>query len=345
MKILLVGDLHFGEKGNSEKYNNQLLALIQWLGDTFGDSVDHVVQLGDFFHHRKKIQVDSMGYAIEGAKLLGELFGRENVTVLMSNHDIFHLNTREVSSLKAIEPYVTVVNDIAELDETTILCPWVVNEEEWNTIVDSSSKYRFCLGHFELNGFMVNDAYEMEHGFSPTGLKNYERVISGHYHSPQEKGNIVYAGTPLPITMNEANETHGVYVLDTDTGDLEFFEYETVRVVSVAYDQLDEKIKELDPENTSIRVEFPDDLEDESIIQEVRDILSELQFTDVKTKFKSQKAIKLLNSDIEIESVENIDATVLEFLSSDDEAFSGIDNELMKMWYNTAIQRAIGDQE
>lgn len=344
MKLLLVGDEHWGEKGNSPKYNQQLIDFHHWLVSTFSGEVDMLIQLGDYFHHRKKIQLDTLNYAVQGAKILQDGFGKDNVIVFTGNHDMFNLSDRSTNSLITIDSHVTVVNEMTSLGDV-LLVPWIVSEEEWQQVIDLSDSHRFCLAHFELNGFMVNDAYEMEHGFSPKGLKKFELVVSGHYHSPQRKDNIVYAGTPLPITMNEANEEHGVYVLDTETGDLEFFEYNAVKVISIAYHELEDILEELDPDNTSIRVEFPDELEDETVIGEVRALLDEMKFSEAKIKYRGQKAKALLESEVDdVEEVENIDEAVIGFIKNSTDV-SGVDKELMLTFYRKAIELRAGDNE
>ena len=346
-KCLVIGDLHFGEKGNSEKFNKQLLDFLRWVVENFKDEVDAVVQLGDFFHHRKKIQLDTLNYGIEGAKILGNAFGKENVFVLAGNHDLFYLNRLDVSSIEAISPYVTVVDECMPMGvyENVLLCPWIATQEAWDDLIDLSEHYQFCLGHFELNGFYMNDAYKMEHGFSPLGLKKFDYVVSGHYHSFQEDKNITYLGTPLPITMSEANEAHGVGLFDTKTGELEFIEYDKVKVVSVPFDQLEDIIDDLDPENTTIRVEFPDDIEDETIISDVREVLESLKFSDTKVKYTGKKAQQILSSEVEdIGEIDNIDEAVLSFIKNSTEV-SGVDKELLLNLYLEAKENSIGEKE
>lgn len=340
MKILCIGDLHFGEQNNSPKFNQQVNEFLEWacnLAEEMG--VERVVQFGDWYHQRDRIDVSTMNYSIEGAKLLGSRFGTGNAIVFLGNHDIRNRDRLDIHSLKTIDPYVTVITEptIYE-DMNAYIVPWIVNDEQWDDVVAKSKEVPFLFAHLELNGFMVNDAYEMQHGFSPTGLRDYEIVLSGHYHSPQRKKNVQYLGTPYPITMNEANEAHGVYVFDTDTGELEFIEYHGVKVISVPYANLENIIDTLDPTNTTIRVEFPDELEDESVIEDVQNILAEMNFSNYKVKYRGQKAKQLLDleHEVDVEEVENIDESVLQFIANTSEV-PGIDKERLKKWYTNAI--------
>lgn len=340
MKILCIGDLHFGEKNNSPKFNKQVLDFIEWACDLAQErGIEHVVQFGDWYHHRDKLDVSTIKASMTGAQMLGDHFGKDNAYVFLGNHDLYHSHRADVHSLSTIDRYVTVVSEITPLHDTGVLIvPWIFDEETWDDVCAKGGEYRYLFSHLELNGFMVNDRYEMEHGFSPVGLRGYELVLSGHYHSIQRKDNIQYLGTPYPITMNEANEPHGVFILDTDTGDLEFVEYHGVKVISVPYSMLDNIIDDLDPENTTIRVEFPDDLEDETLIEEVQKILTEMNFTDSKIKYRGQKAKQLLELEIDdgVEDVENIDESVLLFIGNTKEV-PGIKKDLLKKFYMKAI--------
>lgn len=338
-KVLLIGDLHFGERGDSEKFNQHILTFVDWaieLGKK--ESVDAVIQLGDWFHHRNKVQVHTLAYAIEGAKMLSEAFSKETVYVLAGNHDLFYLNRLDVSSCAVLRPYVTVIDEPTTILGDCLATPWIASGEQWDRVVNESDNHRYLFAHLELNGFMVNDKYEMEHGFSHKELKGYEAVITGHYHSQQVKDNVLYVGTPYPITMNEANESHGVFILDTETGDLEFFEYEGVTVVSIPYTDLD-KIDRYDPQTTSIRVEFPDDLDDESLIEDAKKLLLEKNFEEVKIKYRGAKAKQLIEADVsDVEHVENIDAAVLGFIENSSEV-EGVDKDILKMLYTEAVSR------
>lgn len=344
MKVMLIGDLHFGERGDSRDFNQHILDFIDWVvekRDSLG--VTHVVQLGDWFHHRNKIQVQTLSYGIEGAKRLGAAFGRGNVYVLEGNHDLYYLDRLDVSSVTALKPYVTVVDKPTTILEDFLATPWIVSPEQWDEVVNSSTTHKYLLAHLELNGFKVNDAYTMEHGLSHKELKDFEIVFTGHYHSPQIKDNILYTGTPYPITMNEANEDHGVYVFDTDTEDLQFFKYDGIRVISVSFDELSElDIESLPHKGVSIRVEFPDDIEDESLIEKTREILAEKNFEEVKIKYRGQKAKQLIEADVtDVEFVENIDSAVIGFIENSAEV-EGVDKDVLKLLYHAAVAK--GDE-
>lgn len=340
-KVMIVGDLHFGERGNSRHWNEHLLDFLNWVVEQSHEyGVDTIVQAGDYFHQRNKIQVDTLQYGVKGAQILND--SGLAVYVLAGNHDLFYLDRLDVSSLAAIDSYVTIVDETFMVGDKLLLAPWVTDGESWDSLINMASDDIYCVGHFELNGFMVNDRYVMEHGFSPVALRAFRKVYSGHYHSRQIKDNVEYLGTPLPITMNEANEEHGVMILNIESGEETWIPYEKVKVVSIPYDQLEDFLNSSpDPHTTTIRVEFPDALEDETLIQKARNDLKEVGFDEVKIKYKGKKASELMEQTVDsVEEVDNIDEAVVRFINEASENVSGVEKDRLLQWYNVAVQKS-----
>lgn len=336
-KWLFIGDLHFGEKGNSEKFNGQIIDFLEWCIDLAEEKgIKRCVQFGDWFHDRHKINVETLNYGIVGAEMLGEAFGKDKMFVLEGNHDLFYLERLDISSVNALAPYVTVVVEPTEIAPGIIATPWITDGEMWDKVVKMGESNDVLLAHLELNGFTVNDKYVMEHGFSHRELARYSKVFTGHYHSIQEKDNILYLGTPYPITMNEANEQHGVFIYDDETMECEFVEYEGIRVLSIPYDKL-ELLEGIDPASASIRIEFPDDLDDESLLETIKQDLHLKNFEEVKIKYRGQKAKDLVETDVDVEHVEDIDAAVVNFIRASAEVES-IDRGLLESLYTQAKQ-------
>tara|TARA_Y100000593_G_scaffold93898_1_gene190482 strand:+ start:4444 stop:5472 length:1029 start_codon:yes stop_codon:yes gene_type:complete len=331
---LILGDLHFGERGDSEKFNNSILDFLEWSIDIGTEhQVDKVAQLGDWFHSRSKIQVQTLNYGVVGAQMLGQVFGRENVFVLEGNHDLFYLDRLDISSINVLSPYVTVIHEPTSVGNI-MMTPWIVSGEQWDDIVNASRNHEYLFAHLELNGFMVNDRYEMEHGQSHRELRGYKSVLTGHYHSKQEKDNILYVGTPYPITMNEANESHGVFIFDDETGTIEYEEYQGIKVISVEYADLESVLEELgdDVEKTSIRVVFSDE-NTEDMVEEVQERLSKMEFDTVRIKFNNTKTREILNADIEVSDTENIDDIVVRVIRESVDV-DGIDKTLLETLYS-----------
>jgi hypothetical protein len=81
----------------------------------------------------------------------------------------------------------------------------------------------YCFGHFEFVGFKMNSSYICERGQDPNEVNDFKRVYSGHFHTPSEKGNIQYLGSPYAQTFHDVDSTRGYYIFDD--GELEFIEF------------------------------------------------------------------------------------------------------------------------
>ena len=336
--VCLIGDLHYGEKGNSEKFNQQVNLLLEFaVSEAKKRSCKTCIQLGDWHHDRSKINVSTMNYSIAGAKTLQN--GFDDVLTIVSNHDIYHRDRIDINSMEMLKPYLTVI-DTPTVYKNSLLVPWVVSGEDWDSMITLSKKEEseYLFAHLELNDFKVNDNYTMEHGFSPKSLSHFKHVYTGHYHTPQTKNNITYCGTPYPISMNEANGQHGIYFLDLDTGACEFVEFELVKVISIPYTDID-ILEHCDPEFTYVRIEFPDDLEDETIISDVQKFLEENHFVEHKIQYTDSKTKQILSADVsDVKEVENIDEVVVSFIENSAD-ISGVDKNLLAEIYKEAKER------
>lgn len=54
-----------------------------------------------------------------------------------------------------------------------------------------------------------------------------KKTFSGHFHQHQvlgQNGEVVYVGSPLQLSFNDAGAARGVVILDSDTGSFKFIE-------------------------------------------------------------------------------------------------------------------------
>lgn len=343
MSYLIVGDLHFGAKKNSEKFNQQILEFIDWMIEfARKNNVDTIIQEGDWFESRNSINVLTLNYGIEGAKRISEFVGRENLYIIQGNHDLFYLSRNDVCSIRSLEHYAQIVDEVQMVElcgEEVVLTPWITSEDQWNKVKKLGKKGRMAIGHFELNDFNVTGSHTMNHGYNRSDLKKYDYVFSGHYHTRQIKDNVIYTGTPYPITMNEANQEHGIYLVSDDS--IDFIEYSGIKVLSVKYEDLEESIKDMeDFKNTTIRVEFPSDVDPNKITETV-DVLNEKGFDGVKTKYQPPSVAQIIQEadEIEVERVEDIDQVIYDLLSKDEKTFQ-FDRKMMLEIYKEATENS-----
>lgn len=244
-KLLLITDTHFGVRGNSEHFHNNMELFynnifFNWLQSIASD-IDGIIHLGDVFDDRRKIDIHT-------AKRVRKYFFEPLYTILKNhdlqmhiicgNHDSYHRDELETNALREFieaqnfgspltySPRFQIHTQYFESQQWDIaFVPWITknNRNEIEGAV-SRSKRKYLMGHLELSGFKFSKVQEAVHGDDPAAFSKFKRVFSGHYHYPHSKGNITYLGSPTEHTWIDVDTTRGVYLFDTDTGEIELIE-------------------------------------------------------------------------------------------------------------------------
>ena len=244
MKICILGDTHFGARGDSldfhryfEKfYDHVLFPYIK------ANYIEVIFQMGDLFDRRKYINFNSLHlcrqYFFDRCQILGI-----KVHTLLGNHDVAFKNTLEVNStglllneyenVEYYDDFQTVDFDGVSID----VMPWICDENE-KEIFESikKSKAQICFGHFEIAGFEMDKGNVCDHGLDKKALNKYDIVLSGHFHHKSSDGNITYVGTPYEMTWSDYNYPKGFHIFDTETRELEFVKNPYAMFNKVVYD-------------------------------------------------------------------------------------------------------------
>jgi DNA repair exonuclease SbcCD nuclease subunit len=232
MRIVILGDTHFGMRGDSLEFHAHYKKFYDEVFFPFlvDNNIGVVYQLGDLFDRRKFINFNSLylsrQYFFNKLKNLNIEFH-----TLLGNHDVTYKNTLEVNSSQLLlneyhnitvhdEP-VTVTIDGVDID----IIPWICadNEVEISEFI-KNSKSQICFGHFEIAGFEMDRGNVCHEGLDKNILKRYDVVLSGHFHHKSSDGQITYVGTPGEMTWADYNDSRGFHIFDTDTRGLKFVE-------------------------------------------------------------------------------------------------------------------------
>ena len=230
MKLCILGDTHFGARGDSLDFHNYFR---KFYDDCFfpylvENDIKTVFQLGDIFDRRKFINFNTLflsrKYFFDKCKEHGiQLY------TLLGNHDVAFKNTLEVNSPKLLlqeydniviyEDFATVEFDGVQVD----VVPWICDDNEQEIFqCMKDSKAQICFGHFEIAGFEMDRGNVCDTGLDKVRLSKYDVVLTGHFHHKSTKGNITYVGTPYEMTWSDYNDPKGFHIFDTDTRDMEF---------------------------------------------------------------------------------------------------------------------------
>lgn len=263
-RIVILGDLHFGVKGASDimfkhqkKFFDSLFSYMEKEG------IKVIFQLGDIFDNRKYINFKTLEFAKR------EFFDRiedQGITLhtLIGNHDIFYRERTDTNAsdllldgYHSVKVYQTPTT-VEVFGKTFDFIPWICEEnrvECYNFIRQSKSTY--CLGHFELNNFLMYTGVLFTGGMDCSLLKNYHRVFTGHFHIKSEGENVLYVGTPYELNWNDANTPKGFHVLDCTDGSLSFIENNEHYYKYLRYDEFGSTttdIRNMDLEDCFLRI-------------------------------------------------------------------------------------------
>ena len=230
MKICVLGDTHFGMRGDSLDFHKYLEKFYEnvffpYLKD---HNVTTVVQLGDLFDRRKFINFNSLHLC---RKYFFDKLAENNINFItfLGNHDVSFRNTLQVNSSQLLlEGYdnVTVLDAFTTLQFGDIdidMVPWICDdnqEEIYQRIKDSKSQIVF--GHFEIKGFEMDRGTICHDGVDKSMFDKYDVVLSGHFHHRSNDGHIYYVGTPTEMTWADYNDPRGFVIFDTHTREQEF---------------------------------------------------------------------------------------------------------------------------
>lgn len=252
MKMVILGDTHFGMRGDSiifhkhyEKFYNTV--FFPYLKE---NNIDTVFQMGDLFDRRKFINFNSLFLC---RKYFFNRLKENNITFysILGNHDITYRNTLEINSSQLLlNEYdnITVYDEFVtkEFDGIPIdIVPWLCDDNE-ESIKESikNSRSQLCIGHFEIRGFEMDKGNISQTGIDKSLLSKYDMVLSGHFHHKSDDGQIFYVGTPGQMTWADYKDPRGFHIFDTNTRELEFIQNPFEIFHKISYDDRDKSIED-----------------------------------------------------------------------------------------------------
>lgn len=244
MKIVLLGDTHFGVRNDSKIFHAYMEKFYK---EQFFPYIDEhgiktVVQFGDLFDRRKYINFLSL---TESRKYFFDPLQERGVSLItfLGNHDIFWRESLAINSPELLLKEYSNIQIITK--PTNVLgidmIPWICkeNEKEVMQFIERTMA-GYCFGHFELKGFEMMRGMENHDGMDPNILSRYRRVISGHFHTKSNKDNIMYLGTPYELFWNDYKDPKGFFVYDLYDHVPQFIQNNDPMFIKFYYDDTEE---------------------------------------------------------------------------------------------------------
>ena len=224
-RIFVLGDFHLGIRNNSVEWSeiqSQYLVdhfIKQIDKEGFDPDTDILVQVGDWNHVRESTNVRIYKLSLKIAEVLTQKF-KKGVFVILGNHDVYYKDRTDTHSLEGFDKiypnfHVYSMPEMLSINSHKFLMlPWVENLTELKSHIqkNESAKYAFC--HTDFKGFNFNKVQKLEHGLEPEDIQSFSRIYSGHIHIRQEKGNVLYVGTPYEMDRGDRGNIKGFYILD-----------------------------------------------------------------------------------------------------------------------------------
>lgn len=213
MKYIVVGDLHIGLKKSSKKYHDVVIDLIRRICDYASHhDIPYLIQVGDLFDNRKALTHSSIECALKVGDMVSATF--EESYFIVGNHDTSNKDTMFPHSLIIFNKHdnIEVIDKPFVTDDRVVMLPWLFDPD------DMPDGY-FCIGHFDINGAMMNTSgtVSANHRLNFSHFKDYTMTLSGHYHTPGVyPHNVRYIGSPYQMTFNDMDSQRGFVVINTD---------------------------------------------------------------------------------------------------------------------------------
>lgn len=256
MKILVYSDLHLYNHHRLLVNSETALNILTYIKEfALENDIDTVVSGGDFFHTKARAYAPHVIQALLRVKDIHKS-GLKHY-MLVGNHDMVAPNTTMNSILFVFSDYAKVIPDyyFVDYDKTRLHFLSYTNTIFENFIL-AEGKKNILITHLDIIGFSMSNGFQAKTGFRKEDFKDFDLVVSGHYHRHQQQDNIVYVGSPYQTNFGEAGHPHGFLTIDLETAEWEFNrcpiapKYETYTVSSL------EDLDNIDINNNFIKIKL-----------------------------------------------------------------------------------------
>jgi len=274
MRCVLVGDIHlslYSQDSIIMGVPRRLYYLIKVLNDiaiyALKNNINTFVIAGDLFHTKSII------HSLAQSMLLDFINSYPNLKFIIidGNHDMSSKAGDGVSALRCLDNVsnVIMIHETKEIDNVVYI-PW--NPKRMKDDI-KNSKADYLVSHFGLNEAIINSGISIVSDIGLKDLSHFKKCFIGHYHSPQEVGNVVIPGSIIQLDWGEKGEEKRFLVVDTQLGTVDSIVingYQKHIELEITSDNIDDVLKQaeiLKESGNFVKLLKTDDL-DVSIIKQ-----------------------------------------------------------------------------
>lgn len=233
-KGIFISDIHFGVRSSSEEWQYNIKDyfynwFIPYL-KKLKNKKDYVIYcLGDIFDDRKSINIEVNDLAIT---IFSDIANILPIFIINGNHDLYKKTNKGTTSLKSLEniPNITLImeptilNIGSEEKSINILAiPYLGDLSlEGNYLIKNKKNIKYAFMHTDISKMKYDNGQEITAGVNVDLFKG--KIFSGHIHTRQENGNVLYVGSPYQTKRSDIGNIKGIYDIDFLNGKLNFTE-------------------------------------------------------------------------------------------------------------------------
>jgi len=217
MKAIVIADIHLSMYSNDPVVEGismrlfYLNSVLRRIADyAIKHKIDIIIIAGDIYHTKSSIHAVAQDVLLEYVRDYQDLL----FYVIDGNHDMSSKSGKGVSGLKCLdnEPNVYMMHE-PTMVENIFFVPWNAK-----TMVETvkNGQADYLISHFGLNEAMLNSGISIISDLGMKDLAHYKWCLLGHYHMPQELGNVIIPGSIIQLDWGEKHEEKRFIILDTD---------------------------------------------------------------------------------------------------------------------------------
>ena len=219
MKSIITADLHLSLYsqdpiigGISRRLYHIRQVLFQMAYYAEEHKIKYFTIAGDTLHNKSIIHAIAMSVLLNFIRSFPDL----TFVIIDGNHDMSSKAGDGVSALMSLdnEPNVIMIHEAKDIENISFV-PWSPK----TMIKDiKNAKGDYLVSHFGLNEASLNSGISIISDIGLKDLKKFKHCFIGHYHLPQEVGNVTIPGSGIQLDWGEKGEDKRFIVFDSETG-------------------------------------------------------------------------------------------------------------------------------